>query len=91
MRRAGSACFITSASRGTGHAIRLEDVQRHPAELEDRSNRRFDLPGILPTRVYVALKTPPMPEPRLKLRLARRGVIGKKIDQGLRPLDPRRR
>ena len=33
-------------------------------------NRRFDLPDIIPRLVYVALRTPPMPERLLKLRLA---------------------
>ena len=36
----------------------------------NRFNRRFDLPDIIPRLVYVALRTPPMPERLLKLRLA---------------------
>ena len=40
------------------------------AEFEYRFNRRFDLPDIIPRLVYVALRTPPMPERLLKLRLA---------------------
>ena len=36
----------------------------------NRFNRRFDLPEIIPRLVYVALRTPPMPERLLKLRLA---------------------
>ena len=35
-----------------------------------RFNRRFDLPDIIPRLVYVALRTPSMPERLLKLRLA---------------------
>ena len=78
---------VKNALCGTYHAVRPKYAQRYPAELEDRFNRRFDLPGILPTRVYVALKTPPMPGPLLELRLARRGVIGKN-DQGAAPPGP---
>ena len=37
---------------------------------EYRFNRRFDLPDIIARLVYVALRTPPMPERLLKLRLA---------------------
>jgi len=40
------------------------------AEFEYRFNRRIDLPGIIPRLVYAALRTPPMPERLLKLRLA---------------------
>ena len=36
-----------------------------------RFNRRFDLPDIIPRLVYVALRTPPMPERLLKLRSLR--------------------
>ena len=39
------------------------------AEFEYRFNRCFDLPDIIPRLVYVALRTPPMPERLLKLRL----------------------
>ena len=45
-------------------------AQRYLAEFEYRFNRRFDLPDIIPRLVYVALRTPPMPERLLKLRLA---------------------
>ena len=45
-------------------------VRRYLAEFEYRFNRRFDLPDIIPRLVYVALRTPPMPERLLKLRLA---------------------
>ena len=61
---------IESALRGTCHAIRPKYAQRYLSEFEYRFNRRFDLPDILPRLVYVALRTPPMPERLLKLRLA---------------------
>ncbi len=61
---------IKSALRGTDHAIRPKYAQRYLAEFEYRFNRRFDLPDIIPRLVYVALRTPPMPERMLKLRLA---------------------
>ena len=61
---------IKNAVRGTYHAIRPKYVQRCLSEFEYRFNRRFDLPDIIPRLVYVALRTPPMPEWLLKLRLA---------------------
>ena len=61
---------IKNALRGTYHAIRPKYAQRYLSEFEYRFNRRFDLPDIIPRLVYVALRTPPMPERLLKLRLA---------------------
>ena len=61
---------IKSALRGTYHAIRPKYAQRYLSEFEYRFNRRFDLPDIIPRFVYVALRTPPMPERLLKLNLA---------------------
>ena len=55
---------------GTCHAVRPKYAQRYLAEFEYRFNRRFDLPEIIPRLVYVALRTPPMPERLLKLNLA---------------------
>ncbi len=55
---------------GHTHAIRPKYAQRYLAEFEYRFNRRFDLPDIIPRLIYVALRTPPMPERLLKLRLA---------------------
>ena len=57
---------IKSALRGACHAIRPKHAQRYLSELEFRFNRRFDLPDIIPHLVYVALRTPPMPERLLK-------------------------
>ena len=61
---------IKSALRGTYHAVRPKYAQRYLSEFEYRFNRRFDLPDIIPRLVYLALRTPPMPERLLKLRLA---------------------
>ena len=61
---------VKNALRGTYHAIRPKYAQRYLSEFEYRFNRRFDLPDIIPRLVYVALRTPPMPERLLKLRLA---------------------
>jgi len=61
---------IKNALRDTYHAVRPKYAQRYLAEFEYRFNRRFDLPDIIPRLVYVALRTPPMPERLLKLRLA---------------------
>ena len=60
---------IKNALCGTYHAVRPKYAQRYLAEFEYRFNRRFDLPDIIPRLVYVALRTPPMPERLLKLRL----------------------
>ena len=62
---------IKNALRGACHAIRPKYAQRYLSEFDYRFNRRFDLPDIIPRLVYVALRTPPMPERLLKLRLAR--------------------
>ncbi len=61
---------IKSALRGTCHTIHPKYAQRYLAEVVDWVNRRFDLPGIIPGLLYVALRTLPMPERLLKLRLA---------------------
>ena len=75
---------IKSALRGAYHAIRPKYAQRYLAEFEYRFNRRFDLPDIIPRLLYVALRTPPMPDRLLKLRLAR--VVIRKRDTHLREL-----
>ena len=61
---------VKNALCGTYHAVRPKYAQRYLAEFEYRFNRRFDLPDIIPRLVYVALRTPPMPERLLKLNLA---------------------
>ena len=60
---------IKSALRGTCNAIRPKYAQRYLSEFEYRFNRRFDPPDIIPRFVYVALRTPPMPERLLKVNL----------------------
>ena len=71
----GRSCQLTTHKlqqclRGTYHAIRPKYAQRYLAEFEYRFNRRFDLPESIPRLLYVALRTPPMPERLLKLNLA---------------------
>ena len=61
---------VASAGVLGATAVRPKYAQRYLAEFEYRFNRRFDLPDIIPRLVYVALRTPPMPERLLKLRLA---------------------
>ena len=51
-----------NALHGTFPSIRPKYARRHLPEFEYRFNRRFDLPDIIPRLVYVALRTPPMPE-----------------------------
>ena len=58
---------LKSALRGTYHAVRPKYAQRYLAEFEHRFNRGFDLSEIIPKLVYVALRTPPMPELLLKI------------------------
>ena len=64
----------TSPPKATGEGQYCTPVnkyaRRYLSEFEYRFNRRFDLPDIIPRLVYVALRTPPMPERLLKLRLA---------------------
>ena len=61
---------IKYALRGTYHAIRPKYAQRYHSEFEYRFNHHFDLPEIIPRLAYVVLRTPPMPERLLKLRVA---------------------
>ena len=62
---------VKNALCGAYHAVRPKYAQRYLVEFEYRFNRRYDLPRIIPRLVYVALRTPPMPERLLELRLAR--------------------
>ena len=62
--------IVKNALRVTYHTIRSKCAQRYLSEFEYRFNRRFDLPDIIPRLVYVALRTPPMPERLLKLRVS---------------------
>ena len=50
---------VKNALRGSYHAIRPKYAQRYQSRsAEYRFNRRFDLPDIIPSLVYVALMTP---------------------------------
>ena len=48
----------------------LGDEKVRLSEFEYRFNRRFDLPETILRWVYVALRTPPMPERLLELHVA---------------------
>ncbi len=61
---------LKSALRSTYHAIRPKYAQRYLAEFQYRFNRRFDLSGLIPRFIHVALRTPPMPDKLLKIGLA---------------------
>ncbi|MCO1334641.1 IS1595 family transposase [Microbulbifer sp. OS29] len=61
---------LKSALRSSYHTIRPKYVQRYLAEFQYRFNRRFNLSALIPRLVYVSLRTPPMPEKLLKIRLA---------------------
>ena len=60
---------LKSALRSTYHSIRPKYAQRYLAEFQYRFNRRADLVSIVSRLVYVALRTPPMPERLLKVGL----------------------
>ncbi|MCP3666186.1 MAG: IS1595 family transposase [Gammaproteobacteria bacterium] len=60
---------LKSSLRSTYHAIRPKYAQRYLAECQYIFNRRFDLCQLIPRLSFVALKTPPMPERLLKIRL----------------------
>ena len=52
---------------GTYRAVQPKHLPRYFAEFQYRSNRRFKLEDMIPRLLYVALRTPPMPERLLKL------------------------
>ncbi len=58
---------IKNALQGTFHAIRKKHVPRYLAEFEYRFNRRFNLPAMIERLLCVALRTPPMPYPFLRM------------------------
>ena len=60
---------LKSALRSTYHAVRPQYAQRYLSEFQYRFNRRFDLREIIPRLIFVALRTPPMPERLLKISL----------------------
>lgn len=58
---------VKNAITGTYHAIRGKHTPRYLTEFEYRFNRRYDLGAMIPRFLTVALRTPPMPYPLLKL------------------------
>jgi len=58
---------VKNAVTGTYHAIKPQHLPRYLAEFCYRFNRRFQLKDMLPRFVYVAVRTPPMPNRLLKL------------------------
>ncbi len=58
---------VKNAIKGTYHAIGAQHLPRYLAEFCYRFNRRFQLDDILPRFIYVALRTPPMPNRLLKM------------------------
>lgn len=59
---------LKTALTGTYHHISPKYLQRYLAECEYRFNRRYDLKRLLPRLLHEALRTPPLPEPVLKLQ-----------------------
>lgn len=58
---------VKNALTGTYHAIRKNHASRYLAEFEYRFNRRYDLPSMLNRLLFIAVKTPPMPNRLLKI------------------------
>ena len=61
---------LKSTLRDIYHAIRPKYAQRYLAGFQYRFNRHLNLSNLIPRFVFVALRTPPMPERLLKLSLA---------------------
>lgn len=58
---------VKNAITGTYHAIDHRHLPRYLAEFCYRFNRRFDLRNMFPRFVYIAARTPPMPNRLLSL------------------------
>lgn len=58
---------VKRSLHGTFHAISKHHFSRYLAEFCYRFNRRFELTELIPRFVYVALRTPPMPQRLLML------------------------
>ena len=58
---------VKNAIHGTYHAVSEKHLPRYLAEFCYRFNRRFQLGDMVKRFAYVALRTPPMPQPLLKL------------------------
>ena len=61
---------LKSALRSTYHSLKPKYAQRYLAEFQYRFNRRYNLRDLIPRLIYVALRTPPMPEKLLNIGLA---------------------
>ena len=58
---------VKNAIHGTYHAVSKKHLPRYLAEFCYRFNRRFRLDAMVDRLIYVALRTPPMPQHLLKL------------------------
>ena len=58
---------VKNSITGTYHAIGAKHLPRYLAEFCYRFNRRFQLDDMLPRFIYIALRTPPIPNRLLKL------------------------
>jgi len=58
---------VKNAIHGTYHAVSKKHLRRYLAEFCYRFNRRFRLGAMVERLIYVALRTPPMPQRLLKL------------------------
>ena len=58
---------LKSALRSTYHSISEKYAQRYLADFQYRFNRRFNLVNFIPRLMYVALRTPAMPERLLRM------------------------
>ncbi len=58
---------VKKAFHGTFHSVSPKHFPRYLAEFCYRFNRRFDLRTLIPRFVYVALRTPPMPQRLVKV------------------------
>ena len=57
---------LKTALRSSYHFFDPKYAPRYLVDFEYRFNRRYRLPNLIPRLVYVALRTPPMPEKLLK-------------------------
>lgn len=58
---------VKRAIDGTYHACEARYAGRYLAEFANRFNRRYELADLVPRLVYVAVRTPPLPDRLLAL------------------------
>ena len=58
---------VKNSITGTYHSVRDKHLPRYFAEFCYRFNRRFSLKDMLPRFMFVAMKTPPMPQRLLSM------------------------